>query len=1002
MIECLLRNAKSVHLCLKYSGWPKVFAISQRCSSTSPPKIIGIRREDASLWERRAALSPSNVKQLTRKGVKVLVQPSNRRAYPAEAYLKAGAQVVEDVSDATLIMGVKQIPEDDLLPNKTYSFFSHTIKAQESNMPMLDTIVDRNIRLIDYEKMCDSDGNRVVAFGNFAGVAGMINILHGLGLRLLALGHHTPFMHIGLSHNYRNSEMARQAIRDAGYEITLGFMPMSIGPLTFVFTGSGNVSQGAQEIFQELPYEYVEPSDLSNVAEHGSRRKVYCTVVSKEDHIKRKEDGGFDPIEFRDYPERYYSTFSKNIAPYASVIINGMYWAVNSPRLLTLPDAKYLLQPTPLPWLPSSKGCPSIPHRLLAICDISADPGGSIEFMKECTTIDNPFCLYDADQNTNTESFAGPGVLVCSIDNMPTQLPIEATDFFGNLLLPYVESMLNSDATKPLEDHTFDPVVQSAIIASNGRLTPDFEYISELRKVSRSRKKVAGILASQSKRILVIGSGYVSSPLVEYLTRDENNFITIASSVKKECDELATKYNNTEAVVIDIEQESNLLSQLVTKADVVVSLVPYWLHPKVVEHCIRAKTNMVTASYLTPEMREYEQAAIDAGITVVNEVGLDPGIDHLLAMECFEEVQQNGGKILSYVSYCGGLPAPECSSNPLRYKFSWSPRAVLLNTLGEAKYLCDSEVVNIERDGGLMKQAKELPFLPGFNFEGFPNRDSTVYKDYYGISDAHTVLRGTIRYKGFAEAVIGLQLMGLIDPNPHPSLHPRGPDISWKEFLCQLLGQPSDLLTPNVKNLIYERTGKSQFRADAIEDLGLLSDEIVEPMSTPLDTISHYLAHRLKYNSQERDLIVMKHNIGIEWPDKQKFETIFSQWGTLLNDECTDGAATQIRSASDNLTLCCASVTEFMGVFHANRMSRAYVQEQENRHITLVVYGDVDGFSGMAKTVSYPAAIATKMVLEGEIQQPGMVVPMTKDIYGPMLNRLKKEGIFAQEYSTYS
>lgn len=196
-----------------------------------------------------------------------------------QAYLNAGAIVQEDISEANIIFGVKQVPVDQLIPEKTYCIFSHTIKAQESNLPLLDAILEKRIRLMDYEKLMDEKGNRVVAFGKMAGIAGSVNILHGLGLRLLALGHHTPFMHIGPAHNYRNSSMARQAVRDAGYEIALGLMPKSIGPLTFVFTGSGNVSQGSQEVFQELPHEYVPPHLLKKAAEHGSLSKVYgCEV----------------------------------------------------------------------------------------------------------------------------------------------------------------------------------------------------------------------------------------------------------------------------------------------------------------------------------------------------------------------------------------------------------------------------------------------------------------------------------------------------------------------------------------------------------------------------------------------------------------------------------------------------------------------------------------------------------------------------------------------------
>lgn len=181
--------------------------------------------------------------------------------------------------------------------------------------------------------------------------------------------------------------MARQAIRDCGYEIALGLMPKSIGPLTFIFTGSGNVSQGAQEVFQDLPIEYVTVDSLRKVAEHGNQNKVknsclnhnnaprfnafwfqvYGCEVSRADHLERREGGGFDAQEYIEYPERYISTFSKKIAPYASVIVNGIYWAVGSPKLLTIPDAKSLLKPANTPWLPYSLGAPPLPHRYFKI-----------------------------------------------------------------------------------------------------------------------------------------------------------------------------------------------------------------------------------------------------------------------------------------------------------------------------------------------------------------------------------------------------------------------------------------------------------------------------------------------------------------------------------------------------------------------------------------------------------------------------------------------------------
>ncbi len=164
-------------------------------TSSVGKKVIAIRREDQSVWERRAPLAPKQVRKLVQKNnFKVIVQPSNRRAFQLPEYIAAGATVNEDLSEASLILGVKQVPQELLIPNKSYAFFSHTIKAQKDNMELLDACLEKNITLIDYEKMCNENGNRVVAFGKYAGVVGMIDIMHGLGLRFLALGHHTPFM----------------------------------------------------------------------------------------------------------------------------------------------------------------------------------------------------------------------------------------------------------------------------------------------------------------------------------------------------------------------------------------------------------------------------------------------------------------------------------------------------------------------------------------------------------------------------------------------------------------------------------------------------------------------------------------------------------------------------------------------------------------------------------------------------------------------------------------
>lgn len=950
-------------------------AAALSAKSRDTRQVVAIRREDASIWERRAPLAPYHVERLTKKGIRILIQPSNRRAYPLQSYIRAGAEAKEDISEASVILGVKQVPPELLLPGKTYCFFSHTIKAQEANMPLLDAVLDKNIRLIDYERMVDDSGNRVVAFGKYAGYAGMINILHGIGLRLLALGHHTPFMHIGPAHNYRNAGSAKQAIRDAGYEIALGKMPRSIGPLTFVFTGSGNVSQGAQEMFAELPIEYVDPSDLREVAERGSTSKIYGTVVTRADHLVRKKSAPpqtdsasptdeVDLEEYNNHPERYYSNFSTHIAPYASVIINGVYWPPGAPRLLTIPDAKKLQQPIVI--RPSatyqnpqdlsfyedraikrmrdsanqlqSIGSPNLPHRLIALCDISADPGGSIEFMQDCTTIDNPFYLYDAETNSpSDQSFAGQGFLICSIDNMPTQLPLESTDMFGNLLFPYIMDIVRMDAGRLIEEESMSNVVQTAIIASNGKLRPNYEYIQDLRKKQEVGKyKRSG----DTKEVLVLGAGHVSGPLIEYLCQDPKIHLTVVSSLEQEVDKLrkhASLHNNMTSHIMDVTtKKHDTLAKLVSDSDLVVSLLPYTLHPFIARMCIEYKTNMITASYLSAELKELDQAARDAGITILNEVGLDPGIDHLLAKQVIDEVSANDGKITSFVSYCCGLPTPEFADNPLGYKFGWNPTGAFAITMNGARWKEDGEV-HEAKPGRLMDHARNVNgFLRGFSLEAFPNRDSLEYQSLYNLPDAKTIIRGSMRYRGFSDTIKALNQLGLMERSPHPCLQAdSGAELTWRQLISEMMGHTQDLTLSNLKSLVYDKVEKSDDRLKAIIQLGLFDDEPVIKCGTPFDTTRLKIIRRYPFRASENDLIIMRIMFEIEWSDRSV----------------------------------------------------------EEKAINLVVYGENNGFSAMAKTVGFPAAIAAKMVLEGEIQSKGMVVPLAPEIYRPMLTRLRNQGI---------
>ncbi|XP_022801173.1 alpha-aminoadipic semialdehyde synthase, mitochondrial-like [Stylophora pistillata] len=919
----------------------------QRKTSTTDhgERVMAIRREDINVWERRAPIAPSHVAELVHKGIKVLVQPSTRRAYTMDEYERAGAVITEDLTPASLIIGVKAVPIDLLIPNKTYAFFSHTIKAQEANMPLLDAVLEKNIRIVDYEKMVDSKGQRVCAFGKFAGVGGMINILHGLGLRLLALGHHTPFMYLGATHNYKNSRAAKLAIYELGEDIKAGKLPAHFGPLSFVFTGSGNVSQGAQEMFQELPHIYVEPHELRKAIQSTDHRKLIGTVVSREDYLVPKAGGVFDAEEYDAHPERYRSTFAEKVAPYMSVLVNGTYWAPSVPRLLTYDDARNILKTMQrssaydgcpsLPhrllaicdisadnevapymsvlvngtyWAPSVPrlltyddarnilktmqrssaydGCPSLPHRLLAICDISADNEGSLEFMTECTTIEYPFHLYNIKTGTSQIGMAGDGVLICSIDNLPAQLPREATDYFGKLLLPWLQEMIDSHATDPFEEqrHLSD-TVRNAIITSNGSLTETYKYIAGLRKSQEEAKARAlgpNVSVPIKQRVLLLGSGFTVAPCIEYLTRDKSLAVTVASDKIREADALAAMYRNTTPTLLDVTQSDEKLNKLIQQHDVVISLLPFSLHHFVAKSCITHKKNLLTASYVLPPIAELHQ----------RNYGPLLGKNVLFALMFYRGL-----------NWCVRL-----------FQFSWSPRAGLLSIMNSAKYLWYGKSVEVPAGGALLEEIKPTDIFPGYRLECYPNRDSTKYGKLYDIATANTILRGTLRYEGYSTACLALYQLGMYSTIERPDLA-LAHELPWKQVLAKLVGKP-DASDSELHSVVFEKVGKDPARMQAIKDSSL--------------------------KEGERDMVFLQHDIGVDLPDKT----------------------------------------------------------QQNRRIDMICHGDPNGHSAMARTVGLPVAIATKMVLDGDLKATGVVLPLSREIYKPLLKRLKAEGIHSEMTTT--
>ena len=331
-------------------------------------RSIGLLAERYSKWERRAALTPSHVQKLVQSGVDVLVQPSMSRVYPDAEYERAGATVTSDLTEASAIFGVKQPVRGTLLEDKTYLVFSHVIKAQPENMPLLDEFLEKRCRLIDYE--CVREGGlsstpRLIAFGGFAGKAGIINGLRGLGLRLLSLGYSTPFLSVGPAHSYLDYADARRALAAVGQQVQAQGLPASVSPLVITIAGTGNVSRGALDALSALgaPVKRVAPRDLAslsslNETEGVHQKHIYVCVAGTEHLVARSthpasgsgSDSGtgpggslggggttnFDRGHYYRSPHEYAPVFHSQIAPHTSLLVTTMYWDRRYPRLLSL------------------------------------------------------------------------------------------------------------------------------------------------------------------------------------------------------------------------------------------------------------------------------------------------------------------------------------------------------------------------------------------------------------------------------------------------------------------------------------------------------------------------------------------------------------------------------------------------------------------------------------------------------------------------------------------
>jgi len=432
--------------------------------------IFGIRREDKNKWEARVPLVPQHISELIHKyGFKFVVQPSSIRCYKDEEYEKAGAVISEDLQNCSIILAVKEIPPDLLLNDKVYVFFSHTIKGQKYNMPMLRRLIELKCTLIDYERILDENGKRLIFFGRFAGLAGMIDTLWAYNLRHSHLGIKTPFTGISQAYQYESLNFAKKFFANVADRISSEGISEELSPLVIGFMGYGNVSKGAQEIIDLLPVETVSPEDLETVMKSYKSKKtfkVFKVVFKEKDMVKPlSSDMEFDLLHYYKNPRQYVADFEKYL-PYISILMNCIYWTDDYPKFVTKEYVKALYN--------SDKA----PH-LKIIGDISCDIEGAIECTVCATSPEKPVFVYDALNDKADYDLKKPGLLIMAVDNLPCEFPKESSYEFSSVLKNFIQPLSEADFTEEFKNCNLPPELKKATILHKGNFTEDYVYMKK-------------------------------------------------------------------------------------------------------------------------------------------------------------------------------------------------------------------------------------------------------------------------------------------------------------------------------------------------------------------------------------------------------------------------------------------------------------------------------------------------------------------------------------------
>ena len=437
------------------------------------------------------------------------------------------------------------------------------------------------------------------------------------------------------------------------------------------------------------------------------------------------------------------------------------------------------------------------------------------------------------------------------------------------------------------------------------------------------------------KNILVIGAGRSASSLIKYLldnSTTENWKVTVGDVSLDLVKQKIGDHPNAKGIAFDITNEEQRHTEI-QKADIIISMLPPAMHMDVARDCVRFKKHLATASYVSKDMSELNEEAKAAGIILMNEAGLDPGIDHASAMKVIDHIHEQGGTLTSFKSYCGGLVAPESNDNPWGYKFSWNPRNVILAGQGTAQYIQEGEYKYIPYNR-LFTQIETIAIEGVGTFDGYANRDSLSYRKPYHIENIPTILRGTLRMPGYCKAWNVFVKLGLTDDTYKIEA---SDTLTYRQLMEAYLPKGKE----SAKNKLIAFMGNE---ADAetinkIEWLGIFEDKKIKlSNASPAQILQDLLEEKWKLKEHDKDMIVMQH----------QFE---------------------------------------------------YVKDSQSKKIisSLVVKGEDQTYTAMAKTVGLPLAITAKLILQGKINVRGVVIPTTKEIYQPLLSELETLGIKFQE-----